>query len=77
MISTASTAFSADQLRDRLFDVLEACPAGQCNPHDCPMFPLRQMNLSARIAWLSSLEWPDLEYLASYHYVCLRVKLGV
>jgi len=66
---------SDEALRSGLLDVLNACPANQCNPNDCPLYYLRGMNHARRLQWLNALDRSDLEYLAVYHYTCMKIKL--
>jgi hypothetical protein len=55
--------------------LLSACPFHLANPKDCPLFPLRRMEPRTRLRWLNSLSESDLAYLATYHRVCLTVKV--
>ena len=65
-----------EELRAALLDVLNACPVDQCNPNDCPLYALREMDFDRRLQWLNALNRADLEYLAAYHYVCMRLRAG-
>lgn len=67
---------SVDALRASLLDLLNVCPVEGCNPDDCPLSALREMDHRQRLQWFASLDRADLEYLAAYHYVCMNVKLG-
>ncbi len=62
------------QLRKQLLELTEICPVEQCNPEDCPLFPVRKMKRSERVQWFNSLTAEDLVYLATYHYVCIGIK---
>jgi hypothetical protein len=73
--TTNSGTSSANEIRAGLLEVLSCCPVEQCNPSDCPLFQLRQMDYPQRLRWFNSLEQSDLEYLAAYHYICIKVKL--
>jgi hypothetical protein len=64
-----------DELQAYILGVATACPLEQCNPEDCPLFELRRLEPGVRMAWLKTLEESDLEYLASYHFVCLNLKV--
>jgi hypothetical protein len=64
-----------DELRANLLKLSEACPFHLANPKDCPLFPLRRMEPRKRLQWLNSLSEGDLAYLATYHRVCLTVKV--
>ena len=66
---------SVDVLRDNLLELVNVCPVEQCNPADCPLFPLRKMDYRQRLHWFAALARTDLEYLAAYHYVCMGVRL--
>lgn len=65
---------SKSELRDNLLKLSEACPFHITNPEDCPLFPLRRMPQSKRLAYVNALSKADLAYLANYHRVCLRIK---
>jgi hypothetical protein len=67
---------SVSELRASLLELIHVCPVEQCNPADCPLFPLRQMNYRQRLLWFCALSQTDLEYLAAYHNVCMNVKLS-
>ena len=67
---------SVDDLRAGLLEILNACPVEQCNPPDCPLFRVRNMTPRQRLRWFTSLDHADVEYLASYHYACMNVRLG-
>ncbi len=67
---------SVGELQANLSEVLNACPVEQCNPADCPLFPLRKMNYRQRLLWFCALGRADLEYLAAYHNVCMNIKLN-
>jgi hypothetical protein len=64
-----------EELRVNLLTLAEACPLDPCNPEDCPLFALRQMKPGERLQWFNALGEEDLEYLASYHHICLTTKL--
>jgi len=64
----------AEELRTRLLEVVNTCPVEQCNPADCPLYRLREWDLSRRLRWLNALNRADLEYLAAYHHVCQLAK---
>ena len=67
---------SVDALRASLLDLINVCPVEECNPADCPLFALREMGHRERLHWFASLDRADVEYLAAYHYVCMKIKLG-
>jgi hypothetical protein len=71
----ANSIQSTDQLRASLLELIDVCPVTQCNPRDCPLFALRNMNIDQRQRWFEALHRTDLEYLAGYHYVCMNLQL--
>lgn len=74
-METSSPTSSVEALRSGLLDILTACPADQCNPSDCPLYCLRGLDYPRRLQWLNALGRSDLEYLALYHYTCMKIKL--
>ena len=64
-----------NELRGILLQLSEACPFHVANPEDCPLFPLRRMEPTQRSQWLNALSESDLAYLATYHRVCLTIKV--
>ena len=64
-----------DELRANLLKLSDACPFHPSNPEDCPLFPLRKAEPRKRLEWLNALSESDLAYLATYHRVCLRIKV--
>ncbi len=58
-----------------VMELAEACPFDNTNPHDCPLFLLRNMEPARRLQWFHGLTENDLGYLAAYHRVCLAVKV--
>jgi hypothetical protein len=63
-----------DKLRANLRSLVEFCPVDQCNPKDCPLYLLRQMERPRRLKWFNALNEDDLVYLATYHHFCLTAK---
>ncbi|MCU0770552.1 MAG: hypothetical protein MUE94_02115 [Verrucomicrobia bacterium] len=72
---TAPSDQTSDQLRAGLTQVMESCPVDRCNPQDCPLFHLREMEREARVRWFNALHESDLQYLAAYHFVCMNLRL--
>jgi hypothetical protein len=72
----ALLAPSVDRLRAGLLELINVCPVNQDNPADCPLFALRKMGRRQRLHWVAALERADLEYLATYHNVCMSVRLN-
>jgi hypothetical protein len=64
-----------DKLQTIFQELSAACPFHLANPEDCPLIPLRRMEPRKRLQWLNSLSESDLAYLATYHRVCLTVKV--
>jgi hypothetical protein len=62
-------------LKASLLDLITDCPFDHCNPVDCPLYALRQLPRTQRIAWFDALPEEDLSFLASYHYACLSTKV--
>ena len=62
------------QLQANVLKLSEACPFHVTNPADCPLFELRKLVPSKRLQWVEALSESDLEYLASYHRVCIKIK---
>ena len=56
-------------------ELLDNCPAELCDPEDCPLYQVRQLNYPRRIEWFKALTTEDLEYLAAYHHVSMKLKL--
>ncbi len=73
--TTSAAAVSGSNLRAELMKLVAGCPADACNPADCPLFHVRQLNDQQRLQWFDSLTLAEMEYLACYHYVCLKLKL--
>jgi len=73
--SNVSLKQQRDELLLNLSELSKACPLHRLNPEDCPLFPLRQMKPPQRNRWLKSLNEEDLSYLASYHHVCMSIRL--
>lgn len=74
--TSESGAASSSALRAELMELIHGCPVDLCNPETCPLFQLRQLNYQQRIEWFNSLTPEDLEYMAAYHYVCMKLKLA-
>jgi hypothetical protein len=70
-----------EELRDELRPLARTCPVAEVfpsaasNPEDCPLCAVRKLNQSQRFQWFDALTETDLDYLASYHQVCLTAKL--
>jgi hypothetical protein len=62
------------QLRANVLKLSEACPFHVTNPADCPLFEVRNLEPAKRLQWVETLSASDLEYLASYHRVCIKIK---
>ncbi len=72
---TSSATLPGSGLRAELMELIHNCPADCCNPEECPLFHVRQLDDYPRLQWLNALDLADLEYLAAYHHVCMKLKL--
>jgi len=66
-----------DALRASLLCLTETCPVDECNPEDCPLYLLRKMKPRPRLQWFNALNEEDLAYLATYHHVCMNLKVAI
>jgi hypothetical protein len=73
-LATGMAKKTKGELRANLLKLSEACPFHIANPEDCPLFPFRKMTPRKRLSYVNALSKADLEYLANYHSVCLRIK---
>jgi hypothetical protein len=64
-----------NELRVNFLELSQSCPFHHENPEDYPLFPLRKMAPAKRLQWINALSESDLEYLATYHRVCLGIKM--
>ena len=64
------------QLQANVLKLSEACPFHVTNPADCPLFEVRKLAPAKRSQWVEALSKDDLEYLATYHRVCIRIMTG-
>jgi hypothetical protein len=63
------------ELRAALVALVDVCPVNECNPEDCPLFKLRNMNPSERLQWFAGLGEDDLVSLAAYHHIYFNTKI--
>ena len=63
------------KLLDSIRQLAKGCPVDQSNPADCPLFAIRQLNRTQRMKLFHTLTDDDLSYLASYHCICMEIKL--
>jgi hypothetical protein len=75
MTMSATSNQRKQSLRAHLLELTGACPFDECNPEDCPLSALRQMDQPQRLQWFNALTDDDLAYLAAYHHVCLSLKV--
>lgn len=73
--TTTVTTTPGSNLRAELMELVHRCPVDRCNPADCPLFEVRRLSYHQRLQWFSALTEADLEFLAAYHFVCLKRKL--
>ena len=64
-----------NELRANLRSLVEFCPVDKSNPKDCPLYLLRQMEPPRRLELFNALNEDDLVYLATYHHVCMNIKV--
>ena len=62
------------ELLDNILNLAMSCPVDKCNPEDCPLYKVRQMEVAMRLRWFDNLTDEDLIYLSAYHQVCMRTK---
>jgi len=69
---------SADGRRSELeklaFALSKTCPIERMNPPNCPLCGLRPLGARERRTWIRRLSLEELEYLATYHYLCAAEK---
>jgi hypothetical protein len=56
-------------------EVAEACPIDSCQPEECPLLAVRKLDPKDRSRWFDTLDEKDLSYLATYHFICLDMKV--
>jgi len=66
-----------DELRANLLSLTKICPVDECNPEDCPLYLLRKMEPMQRLQWFNALDEDDLAYLATYHHICMNIKVAL
>ena len=69
-----NTSSSLAALRAELLAVTKTCEVARCSTDGCPLCKLASLPLAKRRAWLAALNPAELQYLASYHRVCVRLK---
>jgi hypothetical protein len=62
------------ELRDNILSLAMSCPVAHCNPDDCPLYRIRQLELSSRLEWFRNLTDEELIYLNTYHFICMKTK---
>ena len=60
------------ELSAYLLAVFDECQQHPPESSHCPLYSIKQMKPAQRAAWLHALHPSELEYLASYHHVCLQ-----
>ena len=60
-----------EELACNILQLTLGCPHDQCNPSFCPLFEVRKLDLDERVQWVHRLTDEDLEYLSTYHEICL------
>jgi len=61
------------ELQQAVLSLAPACPVDGCNPADCPLFGVRQLDPALRAQWFKSLTDGDLDFLTAYHNVCMKI----
>lgn len=64
------------EMWDNILSLALTCPVEQCNPQDCPLYNVRQLELPQRLQWFRELSDDDLAYLNAYHFVCMKTRLS-
>ena len=67
---------SIQSLREHLLSLFDSPIPIHCEEPACPIYTLSQMTPRKRAAWIHALDRSDLEYLASYHHVCLKTCIA-
>jgi hypothetical protein len=62
------------ELRDMILSLARSCPLNPDCPCDCPLNPVRQLELPQRLEWLSALSEDEMQYLCDYHCVCEQLR---
>ena len=75
MVMSSHPPALAPELRAGLLALTVDCPFDHCNPADCPLFEFRQLQPRLRRQWIRALTEADLVYLATYHHICLAIKV--
>ena len=65
-----------EQVLSQVLHLSLACPFDDCNTSNCPLDKVRKLPLEERTEWVCSLSDEDLEYLTTYHQICLQWKNG-
>jgi len=61
-----------EQLASNVLQLTLGCPHDQCNPCFCPLHEIRKLEPAQRADWVRMLTAEDLEYLTTYHEICLH-----
>jgi hypothetical protein len=49
-----------------------ACPHDNSNPPYCPLHEVRKLSVEERMKWAEALSDEEMQYLGTYHQVCLQ-----
>jgi hypothetical protein len=60
--------------RDLILRLAVDCPVDRINPLDCPLYLIRKLELPERLKWFDALTADDLQYLSTYHCICMKFK---
>ena len=67
-------AHQREQILSDILNLTVACPHDYSNPPFCPLHEVRKMSFNDRIKWVHMLSDEELEYINSYHQICLHLK---
>jgi hypothetical protein len=62
------------QLKQSVLGLVLECPFDQCNPADCQLFEIRQLELKDRFAWVMGLSGEELAAIWASHQMCVMAK---
>ena len=70
------TSSQRQYLRDKVFYLSAACPAGHGNPCACPLYAVRNMGVMEKHKWHRQLSDLRLLSILAHHQKCLLGKAG-
>jgi hypothetical protein len=66
-----------EQVLSQVQHLSVSCPHDNCNPSFCPLHDVRKLTLEERMKWVRALSDEELEYLITYHQICLQWMNGI